>query len=92
MVLEYEDGSVQRVVSDGTWKFTTGGPIRFNSVRAGETYDARMELGRLEQPGLQDGIMERRPGCRGADRQLVNQNLPPVRRIAEIPAVSVVKT
>ena len=91
MFLEYEDGSVQRVVSDGTWKFTTGGPIRFNSVRAGETYDARRELGHWSSPGYK---MESWKDALVAEVQtghLVNQNLPPVRRIAEIPAVSVVK-
>jgi alpha-L-rhamnosidase len=92
MVLEYDDGSVQRVVSDETWKFTTSGPIRFNSVRAGETYDARRELGDWSSPGYN---MESWKGSIVAEAptgMLVNQNLPPVRRIAEIPAVSVVKS
>ena len=91
MVLEYEDGSRQRVVSDGTWKFTTGGPIRFNSVRAGETYDARRELGDWSSPGYQMESWKDAIAAEAPTGKLVNQNLPPVRRIAEIPAVSVVK-
>ena len=91
MVLEYEDGSRQSVVSDCTWKFTTGGPIRFNSVRAGETYDARMELGDWSSPGYRMESWKDALAAEGPRGSLVNQNLPPVRRIAEIPAVSVVK-
>ncbi|MCP4450391.1 MAG: hypothetical protein GY809_02945, partial [Planctomycetes bacterium] len=45
LLLEFENGSSRLVPSDLSWKFTTAGPIRFNSIRAGETYDARMELG-----------------------------------------------
>jgi alpha-L-rhamnosidase len=92
MVLEYEDGSVQRVVSDCTWKFTTGGPIRFNSVRAGETYDARMELGDWSSPAYRMETWKDAIAAKAPTGQMVNQNLPPVRRIAEIPAVAVVKT
>jgi len=91
MVLEFEDGSVQRVVSDCTWKFTTAGPIRFNSVRAGETYDARMELGDWSSPAYRMETWKDAIAAEAPTGKLVNQNLPPVRRIAEIPAVSVVK-
>jgi len=91
MVLEFEDGSVQRVVSDCTWKFTTGGPIRFNSVRAGETYDARMELGDWSSHAYRIETWKDAIAAEAPTGKLVNQNLPPVRRIAEIPAVSVIK-
>jgi len=91
LLLEYADGSQQRVVSDCTWKFTTGGPIRFNSVRAGETYDARMELGDWSSPGYRMESWKDAIAAQAPPGKLVNQNLPPVRRIAEIPAVSVVK-
>lgn len=89
--IEYADGSVQHVVSDPTWKFTTGGPLRFNSLRSGEIYDARMELGDWSSTGYtaegwKDALAAEPPAGK-----LVNQNLPPVRRIAEIPAVSVTK-
>jgi alpha-L-rhamnosidase len=89
--LEYADGSEQHVVSDGSWKFTTGGPIRFNSMRSGEIYDARMDLGDWSSNGYttdswKDALIAEPP-----TGTLVSQNLPPVRRIAEIPAVSVSK-
>ncbi len=42
--VEYEDGSIQEIVSDESWQVTDKGPIRFNNEFDGETYDARMEL------------------------------------------------
>lgn len=40
----YADGSVEQIVSDGTWTGTTKGPIRFSEIYDGEIYDANMEL------------------------------------------------
>ena len=45
LTLEYQDGSQQTIVTDPTWKWSTG-TITFNSVRGGETID-----GRADQPG-----------------------------------------
>jgi alpha-L-rhamnosidase len=42
--IEYGDGSVERVVSDATWKATADGPIRSTNDFDGEIYDARKEL------------------------------------------------
>ena len=47
------DGSVTRVVSDGTWK-TSVGPILESDIQMGETYDARRELGAWSSPGYDD--------------------------------------
>ena len=41
--IELEDGSVQTVVSDSSWQASTG-PIVLDSIRAGESYDARLEM------------------------------------------------
>jgi alpha-L-rhamnosidase len=40
----YTDGTQKTVVSDNSWKFTTDGPIRFNNILSGETYDANREM------------------------------------------------
>jgi alpha-L-rhamnosidase len=45
-----QDGSVRRVVSDTTWK-TSVGPILESDIMAGETYDARRELGAWSKAG-----------------------------------------
>ena len=41
--ITYDDGSIENIVSDTTWLCTTG-PIVFDNVYAGETYDARLEV------------------------------------------------
>ena len=42
LVLEYEDGSCQIIKSgEGDWEVTNEGPIRYNSIYNGETFDAR---------------------------------------------------
>ncbi len=45
LVIEFTDGTAQRVLTDETWR-ANGGPILRNSVYLGEVYDARRE-----QPG-----------------------------------------
>ncbi|MEH6307932.1 glycoside hydrolase family 78 protein [Olivibacter sp. CPCC 100613] len=41
--IELENGEKINILSDGTWKSTTDGPIRMADNYNGETYDARME-------------------------------------------------
>ncbi|MCX6623818.1 MAG: family 78 glycoside hydrolase catalytic domain, partial [Acidobacteria bacterium] len=50
--IEFEDGSVQDMVSDGDWKVTTDGPIRANNEYDGEIYDARREQRGWAEPGF----------------------------------------
>jgi alpha-L-rhamnosidase len=42
LVLEYEDGRTETVVTDSDWRVTTDGPIRLSGIYAGEEYDARL--------------------------------------------------
>lgn len=80
-----------KIGSDGSWKFTTDGPITYNSLRAGETYDARKELGDWASPGYEATGWKPALAADAPAGKLDNQDLPPVRVIEEIPAVSVVK-
>lgn len=52
--IDHGDGSRTTVVTDGSWRMTEG-PTRFNSLFAGETYDAREHPGRWTEPGFDDG-------------------------------------
>lgn len=54
LIIEYIDGSIQRINSDEKWRLTAQGPIRSNNEYDGEIYDARMELGNWTQPGYDD--------------------------------------
>ena len=44
MEVTYQDGSRERIVSDGQWEGTFEGPARSSSIYDGESYDARKEL------------------------------------------------
>lgn len=44
LVVTYEDGTVQTVVSDpASWEYSTEGPVRYGSLFQGEIYDARLQ-------------------------------------------------
>ncbi len=52
--IEYEDGSTASVVTDGSWRLTTNGPIPANNEYDGEEYDARMEKAGWSKTGFPD--------------------------------------
>ena len=54
IIVEYTDGSTQRLVTDDTWRVTTDGPIRNNNEYDGEEYDARLELAGWLSTGYDD--------------------------------------
>jgi alpha-L-rhamnosidase len=70
LVMEYDDGSSQTVVSDESWKVTADGPIRGNNDYDGEIYDARKE----KLAGWQDVQVVDAP-----KGKLAAQNMPPMR-------------
>lgn len=89
--IEYADGSHQTVTSDEQWKSTTDGPIRFNCVLAGETYDARREMPGWDRPGFDASHWKPAQILSAPEGRLTVQTVPPVRRLAEWPAKSVTK-
>lgn len=50
---QFADGSTQRIVTDGSWKWSTG-EIRYNCIRGGETDDARLATPGWDRPGYDD--------------------------------------
>ncbi len=51
--VNYSDGTFESIVSDGTWKSSTG-PIRYNEIYNGETYDAMLEKKDWTLPAYDD--------------------------------------
>ena len=51
--ITYTDGTTQTVISDGSWKVSTG-PIISSEIYNGETYDARLEMHGWAQPNFDD--------------------------------------
>lgn len=54
IVVEYTDGTEQRIGSSEQWKATAEGPIRSNNEYDGEVYDARKELSGWNKVGYDD--------------------------------------
>jgi alpha-L-rhamnosidase len=52
--IEYEDGAVQTIGTDPTWKVTGDGPVRQADMLMGESYDARLENADWSKPGFND--------------------------------------
>jgi alpha-L-rhamnosidase len=84
----YQDGTVERVVTDASWKIHPG-PIITSDFMLGENYDARMEISGWDQPGLDVGgwskATERAEAARSIDAR-VDQ---PVRETGELATKSV---
>lgn len=89
ILLEYEDGSSQVLRTDSSWRFTTDGPIRFNSMRSGEIHDARRELGNWSSVGYDDNQWKPARKATAPRGRMRWQAIPPVRVLDEIPAVAV---
>jgi alpha-L-rhamnosidase len=49
--LTYDDGSVQRIVTDDSWK-SHAGPITSSDFMLGENYDSRLEIKGWDEPSL----------------------------------------
>ena len=54
IIIEYEDGTTERLVTDETWRVTARGPIRANNEYDGEEFDARLDLGDWMLPNYDD--------------------------------------
>ncbi|MBQ8407811.1 MAG: family 78 glycoside hydrolase catalytic domain [Clostridia bacterium] len=86
--IEYEDGTSEIIATDDTWTYKYS-PIVLNNLYGGETYDTRFET-----PDFADyeGDEEDWKPCKYDDvakGELRRCNMPPVKIIRTIPAVSV---
>ena len=52
-----EDGTKEMIVSDNSWKTTTG-PLLHDAIFTGEIYDARKDLGHWNRESYDDNIWE----------------------------------
>lgn len=86
--LEFEDGSTQNVVTDGSWK-TSEGPITFSCIYGGEDYDARREQPGWDSPGFDDSGWRRAGGVEAPGGAMRAQASPPVRVQQTFQAVKV---
>lgn len=89
--LEYADGSVERIVSDGTWRVDNG-PITFSCVYGGEDYDARLEQHGWNTPGFDDSQWQAAQVSEGLGGALRAQSEPPIKVMETLAPVSMTRT
>jgi alpha-L-rhamnosidase len=54
LYVRFADGAEQIIGSDSSWKVSTAGPTRYDSLYLGETYDARKEIPGWRAQGFDD--------------------------------------
>jgi len=91
LVITYQDGTQEFVLSDSHWKASTG-PILASDIYNGENYDARLERMGWSLPGFDDRDWQSVSPLEQTGRKLVAPAGPPVQAIEEIKPVKVFKT
>lgn len=86
MNVELTDGKNLSVVSDSNWK-TSPGPITYNDLVYGETYDARLEQPGWDRPGFNDSSWENASLAEPPSGVLTAELLPPGRVMQTIQPV-----
>ena len=77
IIIEYNDGSVQEIISDDSWKFSYG-PVMRNDVYLGIAYNASFEQPGWNKPGFNDDHWNKVITSPGPGGQLKKQFFPPV--------------
>lgn len=91
LLVEYTDGSTAIIATDGSWKYTTNGPIVYNDILSGEDYDARKEMPGWCNNGFNDGNWHSCFSVKAPKGKLVSQQLDPITKLNFCPAVNVEK-
>jgi alpha-L-rhamnosidase len=87
--IEYQDGTRSSVVSDGSWKLTTAGPIRANNEYDGEEYDARQELAGWDRAAFDDAQWEPAQVVAAPSGAMASEMAEPLRVVETLHPISV---
>lgn len=88
LVLQYQNGDTQSVLTDDSWKYSYG-PIIKNSVYLGTVYDARQEISGWQKAGFSDSSWTPAIIGKGPGGNLQKAFFPPVQVTKTITPVSV---
>ncbi|GAB4084692.1 glycoside hydrolase family 78 protein [Myceligenerans cantabricum] len=86
--IEYADGGVDTVVTDGTWTVHDG-PTLFDDLYGGETYDAALAQDDFDTAGFDASGWDAATEADGPRGELVNQRQQPVRVTESLPATEI---
>jgi alpha-L-rhamnosidase len=87
--VELTDGTHLSIGTDGQWRSTLEGPVRWSDLLDGEGYDCRREMSGWDQPGFDDHAWQPAWSQPGDDVPLVWQRSPPVRVVGALAPVAV---
>ncbi len=88
--ITYNDGTVQTIPTDRTWK-TNSGACSFNNLYSGEVYDARLVHKGWTIPGFDDKKWMPAIEVEAPAKILTSQQMPPIRVVREVKPVSMRK-
>jgi len=90
--IEYTDGSRETIGSDGSWKYSDGGPIRNSEIYHGETYDSRLEQSGWSSPGFNDSKWRDADGKDFSKTNLIATYNEPIQKHETFQPVKIFKT
>jgi len=91
LLLQMENNNEVLLISDKSWKVTSG-PIIFDGLRNGETYDARLELDNWMLPEYEDTTWKNAVRAAPPGGILQQQSMPPCKVIQSKPCLKQWKT
>lgn len=86
--IEYTNGEKESVVTDESWRTTTG-PILFDNVYLGESYDARLEIPGWSRAGFDDSKWMSVNVIKSPTKTLIPQLQQPIKKTKSIKPVAV---
>ncbi|MBR0462796.1 MAG: family 78 glycoside hydrolase catalytic domain [Clostridia bacterium] len=92
IVVTYEDGTEETLLSDGSWKALQHTPVLYADIYNGTHYDARLETPGWDQPGFDDGGWSDALLTTDVNVHIVAQLDHPVRRQMAITPVALITT
>lgn len=85
--LTYTDGSVETIVTDDSWRTTTG-PYTYNNLYSGDMYDARLEETGWKDAGFDDSKWSAVQLTEAPAPLIVAQQMPGIRIVEELKPVA----
>lgn len=89
--LTYEDGSTEAIVTDGSWS-SVPGPIVFDNIYGGETYDARFANDGWNENGYAATDLRRAKVTEPVVGRLLPQVMPPIRKLRTLEPQEIFKS
>jgi alpha-L-rhamnosidase len=87
--IEYEDGAMQEIVSDDSWKLADDGPILANNEYDGEEYDARKEFAGWSETDFDDAKWRAVEMVAAPEGTISAQMIEPIRVVETIKPVKI---